>query len=39
MNPAYNHRREQINLNSELEKLAAFEPVPLEDFPRENISN
>ena len=34
MNPAYNHRREQINLNSELEKLAAFEPVPLEDFPR-----
>ena len=34
MNPAYNHRREQININSELEKLAAFEPVPLEDFPR-----
>jgi hypothetical protein len=34
MNPAYNHRREQISINSELEKLAAFEPVPLEDFPR-----
>ena len=33
MNPAYNHRREQIKINSTLEKLAAFEPVPLEEFP------
>ena len=36
MNPAYNHRREQIKINSTLEKLAAFEPVPLEEFPFRN---
>ena len=33
MNPSYNHRREQIKINSTLEKLEAFEPVPLEEFP------
>ena len=36
MNPAYNHRREQIKINSALEKIAAFEPVPLEEFPTRN---
>ena len=36
MNPAYNHRREQIKINSTLEKLAEFEPVPLEEFPFRN---
>ena len=36
MSPAYNHRREQLTTNSQLEKLAAFEPVPLEDFPTRN---
>ena len=36
MNPAYNNRREQISNNSTLDKLAAFEPVPLEDFPIRN---
>ena len=36
MNPAYNNRREQITNNSTLDRLAAFEPVPLEDFPFRN---
>ena len=36
MNPAYNHRREQMKINSTLERFAAFEPVPLEDFPIRN---
>ena len=36
MNPAYNHRREQIISNSSLDRLAAFEPIPLEEFPTRN---
>ena len=36
MNPAYNHRREQIKQSSVLERLADFEPMPLEDFPFRN---
>ena len=36
MNPAYNHRREQITSNSTLDRLAAYEPIPLEDFPFRN---
>ena len=36
MNPAYNHRRKQIPMNSTLERLAAFEPQPLEEFPTRN---
>ena len=33
MSPAYNKRREQIKYESQAEKLAQFEPIPLEDFP------
>ena len=36
MNPSYNNRREQIITNSTLDKLANFEPIPLEDFPFRN---
>ena len=36
MNPSYNNRREQITSNSTLDKLASFEPAPLEDFPFRN---
>ena len=36
MNPAYNHRREQLKKNSILEKLEEFEPIPLEEFPFRN---
>ena len=36
MNPAYNRRREQIKTDSSTERLAEFEPIPLEDFPIRN---
>ena len=36
MSPAYNKRREQIKYDSQTERLAQFEPIPLEDFPFSN---
>ena len=36
MSPAYNSRREQMKYDSQTEKLAQFEPIPLEDFPFKN---
>ena len=36
MSPAYNQRRQQIKYDSQTEKLAQFEPIPLEDFPLMN---
>ena len=36
MSPAYNKRREQIKYDPQTERLAQFEPVPLEDFPIRN---
>ena len=36
MSPVYNLRRKQIPMNSTLERLAAFEPQPLEEFPARN---
>ena len=36
MSPAYNQRREQIKYDTQTERLAQFEPIPLEDFPIRN---
>ena len=36
MNPAYNQRREQLKSEFSNERLAGFEPIPLEDFPIRN---